>query len=387
VTLLDTIDDLLGLASSTAVPKAVFNYEVPGPKYTVRVLDTRTRRTYAGSGHAPPKLLGVSLDQQLPKGPFTDDRDLLVVVSPVPVLFPRIFESVGQPGAALAFDLSTHISGQEKAEPGKVTGLLGSEHKDIEGWRADEVHHEQLLRRLGTYRRVVVLSGDIHFANTLCLDYWGKDDAVLDSRVVQCTASAARNQPGENMRGLLRTLRIGQQLLRGLPCERIGWDTEHGVVLPPGASIRPGRRGRLLRKPVILPAGGWPAGTTVTKTPDWRWRVDVLRDDRPRTALPAGAPDVPVLTWVSPPDADKLSAYADIAAEHARLAAAPKDPLRLMVFRNNIGLVSFAVDGSDFRVSHTLLSTADDETGDAFTEHTVPFAPDPAPVAPELGTG
>jgi hypothetical protein len=387
VTLLDRIDDLLGLASSTAVPKAVFNYEVPGPKHTVRVLDTRTRRTYAGSGHAPPKLLGVSLDQQLPKGPFTDDRDLLVVVSPVPVLFPRIFESVGQPGAALAFDLSTHISGQEKAEPGKVTGLLGSEHKDIEGWRADEVHHEQLLRRLGTYRRVVVLSGDIHFANTLCLDYWGKDDAVLDSRVVQCTASAARNQPGENMRGLLRTLRIGQQLLRGLPCERIGWDTEHGVVLPPGASIRPGRRGRLLRKPVILPAGGWPAGTTVTKTPDWRWRVDVLRDDRPRTALPAGAPDVPVLTWVSPPDADKLSAYADIAAEHARLAAAPKDPLRLMVFRNNIGLVSFAVDGSDFRVSHTLLSTADDETGDAFTEHTVPFAPDPAPVAPELGTG
>ena len=42
-----------------------------------------------------------------------------------------------------------------------------------------------------------------------------------------------------------------------------------------------------------------------------------------------------------------------------------------MVFRNNIGLVSFAADGSDFRVSHTLLSSADDETGDEFTEHTV----------------
>ena len=386
VALLDRIDDLLGLASATAVPKAVFHYEVPGPKYTVRVLDTRTRRTFAGTGNAPPKLVGASLDAQLPKGPFTDDRELLVVLSPVPVLFPRIFESVGQPGAALAFDLKTHISGQERAEAGKVTGLLGSEHKDIEGWRADEVHHEQLLRRLGTYPRVVVLSGDVHFASTLFLDFWGKDDEVRDSRIVQCTASAARNQPDEDMRGLLRTLRIGQQLLRGVPCERIAWDADHGVVLPAGASIRPGRRGRLLRKPAILPAQGWPAGTTVSKAPDWRWRVEVARDDRPHSALPAGSPEIPVLTWVATPDADKLAAYADIAAKHAQVAAAPKDPLRLMVFRNNVGLVSFSVDGSDYRVSHTLLSSADEETGEGFTEHTVAFAPSPAPTAPVLGT-
>ena len=97
----------------------------------------------------------------------------------------------------------------------------------------------------------MVLSGDIHFANTLVMDYWGKDDESLDSRVVQCTASASRNQPEESLRGLLRTLRIGQQLLQGLPCERIGWEGDHGVVLPPGAAIRPGRRARLLRKPAI----------------------------------------------------------------------------------------------------------------------------------------
>lgn len=386
--LLDKVDTSLGLASATAVPDATFHYEVPGSAYTVRVLDTRTRRTFAGSGNAPAKLVGASLDSQLPAGPFQDTtRKLLVVVSPVPVLFPRIFEQVGQPGAAFAFDLQTHIRGKEKAEPGKLTGLLGSEHKDIEGWRADEGHHEQLLRRLGTYRRVVVLSGDIHFANTLVMDYWGKDDEVADSRIVQCTASASRNQPGEDMRGLLRTLRIGQQLLQGLPCERIGWDGDHGVVLPPGASIKPGRRARLMRKPAILPAQGWPAGTTVNKVPDWRWRVEVLRDDRAHTALPAGAPDIPVLTWVTSPGDDKLPKYADIVAKHAQVAAAPRDPVRLMVFRNNIGLVSLAVDGSDVRVSHTLLSNAaDGETGDAFTEHTVSFAPAQAPAAPVLRT-
>jgi hypothetical protein len=381
---LNKIDELLGLDKPVTTPKVEFHYEVPGTKYTVRVLDTRTHRTYKAPGHAPAKLLGDSLDAQLPSGPFTDGREVLVVVSPVPVLFPRIFESLLQPVAALVFDLKTHMSGQEKdTVPGKVDGLVGSEHKDIEGWRAEEQHHEKVLRRVGTYRRVVVLSGDVHFASTLMLDFWGKDDEVLDSRIVQFTSSAARNQPDEDMRGLLRTLRLGQHLLRGVPAERIGWDGDHGVVLPAGASIRPGRRGRLRRKPAILPARGWPAGTTLSKAPDWRWRLEVVRDERPKAALPAGAPEVPVLTWNA---GDTVASYADIAGKHQQVTREAKDPVRLMVFRNNVGLVSFATDGLDFRVSHTLLSNADDETGDEFTEHTVRFAPSPMPVAPFLGT-
>ena len=309
-----------------------------------------------------------------------------MLVSASPVLFPRIFESVLQPVSALVFDLKAHLNGREDdTDPGRITGLNGSEDADIEGWRSDEEHHEQLLRRLGSYRRVITLGGDVHFASTLVLDYWNKGDDTLDCRVVQCTSSAARNQPGEGMRGLLRTLRIGQQLIRGVPCERLGWDGDNGVVLPAGASIRPGRRGRLRRKPAILPAQGWPAGTTVAgdKPPDWRWRLEVVRDERPHAALPAGAPDIPVLAWNA---GDRLASYADIAGKHQQVTLAPKDPVRLMVFRNNVGLVSLAKDGTDYKVSHTLLSNADDETGDEFTEHTVAFAPSPAPVAPTLGT-
>jgi hypothetical protein len=381
---LNKVDELIGLDKPITNPKAVFNFDVPGPKFSVRVLDTRTRRTYKAKGNTPPRLLGDSMDAQLPTGPFGDGRELLVVVSAAPVLFPRIFESVLQPLSALVFDLKTHMFGREdETVPGKVTGLTGSEQKDVEGWRADEEHHEKFLRRLGTYRRVVALSGDVHFASTLTLDFWGKGDNVLDSRIVQCTSSAARNQPGEDMRGLLRTLRISQQLLRGVPCERLGWDGAHGVVLPPGASISPGRRGRLRRKPAILPAQGWPAGTTVSSTPDWRWRLEVVRDERSHAELPAGAPDIPVLTWNG---GDPVSSYADIAGKHEQIALAPKDPVRLMVFRNNVGIVTFAVDGADFRVSHTLLSSADDDTGDEFTEHSVAFAPSPVPAAPVLAT-
>lgn len=380
---LDKIDALLGLDKPLSAAKVVFNYEVTGAKFAVRVLDTRTRRTYDGTGYAPPKLLGDTLDTQLPKGPFTDGRDLLVVVSAAPVLFPQIFDRLVQPLAASYFDLKTHISGREDDNPCTVTGLVGTEQYDTEGWSADEPSRTALFRRLGSYRRVVVLSGDVHFAGTLCLDFWGAGDDQPDSRVVQCTSSAARNQPEPALRGLLRTLRLGQQLLRGVPAERIGWEAGAKVVLPAGAHIRPGRRARLRAKPTELPATGWPVGTTTSADPDWRWRLEVLRDERPAASLPAGAPVVPVLDWDA---GDPVASYAAIAGHHQQLALAPKDPVRLNVFRNNIGLVSLERDGADYRVSHTLLSSADDETGDEYTQHTVAFAPTPAPVAPTLRT-
>jgi hypothetical protein len=163
----------------------------------------------------------------------------------------------------------------------------------------------------------------------------------------------------------------------------MGWDAVHGVVLPAGAQIAPGRRARLRRQPAILPTRGWPAGTTLNRAPDWRWRVEVVRDERPKSALPAGAPDIPVLTF-NP--ADPVSAYAVIAGKHQQVARAPKDPVRLMVFRNNVGLVTLGSDGAESTITHSLLSSADDETGEAFTEHAIRFAPTPAPAPPALRT-
>lgn len=381
----ENVDKLVGLDATMSDAKCVFHYQVPGPAHMVHVLDTRTKRGYRGKIHSPPMLLGSSMDKQLPKGPLADGRQLLVVISPVPVLFPQLIDALVQPAAGLVFDMATHMFGREDIhDPCKpVAGLVGTEHRDIEGWHADEQHHEQFLRRLGTYQRVVVLSGDVHFASSLVLDFWGKGDEKADSRIVQLTSSASRNQPEDKIRAVIRTLSIGQQLLRGGPSERIAWELDHGVVLPPGAQIRPGRRARLRRKPALLPAHGWPAGTTLTSPPDWRWRLTVLRDERPKADLPPGAPDIPVLNWN---DADPLASYADIMGSHQKVALDPKDPSRLMVFRNNIGLVSFAADGADFRVAHTILSSADDDTGDAFTEHRAAFATTPPPTAPQLMT-
>lgn len=385
------VDDLLGLTSPTAVPKVRFHYTVDGPFHRVAVLDTRTRRTYdSATRHSPPMLLGDSLNTILPAGPLSDGRELLVVVSPVPVLFPRIFDALIQPTAAAVFDLKSHMVRTEAFDPSDPRpALVGSEQWDVEGWGAHEPHFHALLRRLASYPRVVILSGDVHFASSLACDVWTGADDVCDSRILQCTASASRNQPAPAMRAVLRAQRSAQRLLQGRPMERIGWDGAHGIRLPSGATMRPGRRGRLRRTPKVLPVGGWPAGTTLdpSKPPDVRYRVAVLRDERPATALGIDPPVPPPLpAWN---ETDPIASYAAVAATHQQLLNDVKDPVRLMVFRSNVGLVSFAASsGGEHTATHTLVSpVGDGTTGSPFTEHTLDLARTAAAAPPRLAAG
>ena len=65
---LDKVDALLGLDKPVTLPKAVFNYEVPGPTFLVKVLDTRTRRSYRAKGNTPPRLVGREPGQAAAQG-------------------------------------------------------------------------------------------------------------------------------------------------------------------------------------------------------------------------------------------------------------------------------------------------------------------------------
>ncbi len=384
------VDEDLGLTSPTAEPLVRFHYVVDGPRHKVVVLDTRTRRTYDSAvRHSPPKLLGKALDAMLPAGPLADGRELLVVVSAAPVLFPRIFDALVQPMAAAVFDLKTHMSGTEAFDPTNPRPqIVGAEEWDIEGWGANEPAFHQLLRRLATYPRVVVLSGDVHFASSLVCDVWAKGDDTVDSRILQCTASASKNEPEPTMRAVLRGSRSAQRLLQGRAVERLGWDGDHGIVLPQGAHISPGRRGRLRHKPAYLPAGGWPGGTQLdgAKPPDVRYRISVLRDERASRGVGAPAPPVALPPW-NP--GDPIAAYALIAAAHAALVTDETDLVRLMVFRSNVGTVSFEPSGgAEHRVTHAVTSpVGDGTTGSPFTHHTVDFAPSAAAPPPTLTTG
>ncbi|MCW2602986.1 MAG: hypothetical protein JWN61_1121 [Pseudonocardiales bacterium] len=392
----DKVDALIGLTSPMNTPdtepRARFHYTVDGPRHRVVVLDTRTWRTYdSATRHSPPKLVGTSLDKMLPAGPLADGREMLIVVSAAPVLFPRIFDALVQPAAAAVFDLRAHMVRGEAFNPADPKpSLVGSEEWDVEGWGADETAFHALIRRLGSYPSVVVLGGDVHFASSLVCDVWNKGDDVADSRIMQCVSSASHNEPPPGMRAVLRAQRSAQHLLQGKAVERLGWDGDHGIVLASGAHIQPGRRARLRQSPTYVPAAGWPAGTTIAsaKPPDVRYRVAVLRDERPAFELGIDAPHLPTLPAWNP--ADPIATYADVATAHQQLVTNSKDPIRLMVFRSNIGLVSFAPSGmaNGYTATHAVMSpVGDGTTGADFTHHVVDMALTAAATGPAFAIG
>ena len=68
------------------------------------MLDTRTHREYVTPNGPPGLLTESALDAQLPIT-LTDDVPLLIVVSPAPVLGPRLMEEMIVPIATRSWDL------------------------------------------------------------------------------------------------------------------------------------------------------------------------------------------------------------------------------------------------------------------------------------------
>lgn len=397
------LDKLLGLndpdTAEQAEAKAVFTYTVEGPKHRVVVLDTRTRRSYRSEGVTPPALLGKTLKEQVPQGPFAGDQELLVVVSAAPVLGPTLIHDVVQPVSIVVHDVKTTISGKASYDPCKPgIPLTGAEAREAEGWNGDEPALEELLQRLAAFRSVVILSGDVHLSSSAVLDYWAGPPAGPLSRVIQLTSSGARKEGPAILRPLVRALPFGQGMLRGEPVERLAWKSfvkepplgeevegTPALTLPAGSSITPGRRARMLRTPSLVPAAGWPAGTVVNTPPDWRWRAEMLRDERGRADLPVTYPFQAPVDEFDP--ADQAGSFAKIVARHAAAALDRKDQVRVLVFSPNAATVSFAEVGSEIRLRHTIFSeaTMGSAIGAANTLHEVAILPPAGDLGPELG--
>lgn len=397
------LEKLLGLndpdTAEGAEGKAVFTYTVDGPKHRVVVLDTRTRRSYRSEGVAPPALLGKTLKEQVPQGPFAGDQELLVVVSAAPVIGPTLIHDILQPVSIAVHDVKTTIAGKERYNPCKP-GIppRGAEAQEAEGWNGDEAALEELLQRLAAFRSVILLSGDVHLSSSAVLDYWAGLPGGPLSRIVQLTSSGARKEGPAVLRPLVRALPFGQGMLRGEPVERLAWKTfvkdpplgdpsegTPALTLPAGSSITPGRRARMLRTPSLVPAAGWPAGTVVNTQPDWRWRARMLRDERRRAELPPSYPFQAPVDEFDP--ADATASFAKIVARHAAAALDRKDQMRVCVFSPNAATVTFATVDSEIRVRHTIYSEATfgSAIGADNTVHEAAILPPAGDLGPELG--
>jgi hypothetical protein len=136
-------------------------------------LDTRNRRAFR-SRYLPPALLSPqALKEQLPdptEQPLPTGVEVLLVISQTAALMPSIATSVIVPLMGRLNDMDNHTTWRN---------LVGLE-PDNELWPGDDVGFEDLLRRLSEYRRVVVLSGEIHYGFAGQMSYWKQGLKRLD---------------------------------------------------------------------------------------------------------------------------------------------------------------------------------------------------------------
>jgi len=234
--------------------------------------------------------------------------------------------------------------------------MIGTDPDAIEAWAFDPLTLEALLKRLSAHKRVVLLSGDVHYSSANELSYWTKGSPV-PARIVQFTASGFKNVMPWFIGAVDRVLSFAQRMVRSnVGAERMGWNNAEGgaFVFTGGHSLAdtpPVLRRKLRQSPMLIPTFGWPEGTTVdpARLPDWSWRVKPTLDVRKESDRPPPGQ----LRALDPPETrvqsilanhtepgKELMAYATIAARHMDQFDKLRHS-RHILFRSNFALVRF----------------------------------------------
>lgn len=274
----ELIAELLGLPDGFSgrgelphSPRALhWHYRVERPGYTMTVLDTRTRREYSHP-EFPPRLVSPSaLAEQMPPS----SAEMSIVVSATPVLGVSLLERF------------------------QAFNALHSDNYafDREAWSLDRATYQHLLAALSKLRRVVILSGDVHYGFASTLEHWNAGGE--SAKLIDFTSSSLCN-PTEGVHKAILTVAY-PQLFRMLgrgeipPVEMFVWDSHAGnvqVIHEAISAIRARwvhvfqaipRLFEVLRSsPVLmLPAYGWPPHAFDLHPPDRRYRLRYLRDMR-----------------------------------------------------------------------------------------------------------
>jgi hypothetical protein len=234
--------------------------------------------------------------------------------------------------------------------------MVGTDPDAIEAWAFDPLALEALLKRLAPHKRVLLLSGDVHYSSATELSYWTKGNPV-PSRIVQFTGSGFKNVMPWFIGAVDRVLSFAQRMVRSnVGAERMGWNNsdDKAFVFKGGHSLAdtpPVLRRKLKRSPMLMPTFGWPEGTTVdpAKLPDWSWRVKPTLDVRPESERPPPGqlrkldPPEPRVQSILANHAEpgkELMAYATIAARHLDQFDKLRHS-RQILFRSNFALVRF----------------------------------------------
>lgn len=376
----NALDALYGFDGNPS--KVKWHFTVPGGATDIVVLDTRTRRTFNGRYTPPGLILSDDLSEQLP-AELSPGTELMIVVSPVPVLGLAAIEELAQPiGARAYYDfIDSAVIGSEPA----ITGYM---EFDMEAWSLHPESFEALLARFNEMGKVLILSGDVHYGFSAEMDYWKKAQPT-PGRIIQLTASALKNEWEAGPKRVLETV-TAQEILHNAyyPMARLGWHDPldlTGNVNVPGGAIPRRIRALLRRNPTVLPAHNWEAGSSISVDPDWVWRVSLVKDLRPDDNSPDARPSDGQAGSISPDinPANAVDAYIKVM-ERAEKQLKSKIA-RSVVFASNLGFIRFSGTGDTLKVNHTLMydhpggSKAADPQ--AYTDYEISFASttDPQP--------
>ena len=257
-------------------------------------LDNRTRRSFVSRIGPPGNIAIPAIAEQIPPGPLDAGIEVAIVIAPLPVVGPPVFDEVVAPLAYRVYDM---VSFMKEGDQQPQEYARHKPRRD-RGWAFDPKTFETLLKRLEPFRRIVLLSGDVHNGSAQFLSYWKKGD-TQPARFVQFTSSGVRNVMPDFLRIVDRGFAVVQRIIRAkLGTTRLGWDQKSP---PPLASASEQRRRdagtptKLESSPVMIPSTGWPAivvqppaGLALARPCRLRTRPDAQRPEiaRPRRCRP-----------------------------------------------------------------------------------------------------
>lgn len=338
----DVIDTLLGLDLDDVnkVPPVKWHFSVRGSRHLLIAIDNRTRRSFVSRIGPPGNLSPAALEEQIPKGPLEAGLEVLVLIAPLPVIGPPMLDEVVAPLVYRIFDLTARNKLEKQAG---TKGMAGTDPDAIEAWAFDPIATEALLKRLETYRRVVILSGDVHNGSSQSMSYWKKGDSE-PAVFAQFTSSGMKNVMPWYLRFIDRSFATAQKIIRSeIGTKRLGWNVRNPepLTFPENVEIASSLLSRLRHEPILIPGEGWPTNTTINRSPDFQWRAKALRDQRPDDQRPDQAKVEP-LNETNTDITPNLDAYRKVMVRHARQLTQMLNS-RQILFANNVGRVRFEV--------------------------------------------
>jgi hypothetical protein len=264
-------------------------------------LDERTARHFPSDDAPSGRVAPAALDRQWPSPQGAEADTPTILVAPAPVLGLHVIEHVIQP----------------------LLGLTegGAAAFDYESWSAWPPAFEHLLGRIDEWRRVVILSGDVHFGFTNTLRYESPPGTAEPGRAVQFVASGAKHSVAltqvlhllgdaatklgvirpRTFHGYAQLTDAQRDALAGVPAGTLVYDDAADVLL--GRVLRDGHE-----QPAVFAADV--AALYDLGTPDWRYAIEPIDDER----LPAGGNLVAALNATPPAWAgwDRASSIATV---------------------------------------------------------------------------